>query len=608
MISATSNQTENFNAFLRERQYELDPPCTNTFIPCATVSFIQQTGRVDIRWTEGFLHAAGTSASGKILDEILARAQRDLDRFPKSPRAHTNLGLALINRGQLEEASEEFEAALKLDAGHYVAAVNLARVRVTQGKFDQAKRLYSQMQDRNPSDIAPPMGLAYIIMREGDFLSAIGKLKQVVRLDDKSALARYQLAVAFMALSKPREAITHLRVAASVEVRSPAVHQALAVAYTMSGDLRRAVRSFKAALTLDPVMREAVHGLSDVLLRLEEPENATQLLASYLEKQPDDTRARENLALAYRDQKRYSASRTQLLKVLANVSSGKGDTSRKQTRLMNNIATTYAREGNLEESERWIHKAIEMSPGYHPFPYLNLARTYMKGNHLQKAERTLIECKRSFPEHEGASYLLAACLEQDGRHEAAIEELRLLIGRGRAAADAYSLLGCILIEPMRDWKGALAALKQGYELFPTDTGIINNLAYVHLIRGEVESARSVLASTPSNAPLNVYLTCTNGLLLLWEGNIREGQARYLEAERMARQDDKWDLSRTVIQKMHLELARAYDRGEDLQTALDEVEKGLKIKGGRDVYREDLLSLSMELRSKLEASGKQGRIN
>ena len=77
---------------------------------------------------------------------------------------------------------------------------------------------------------------------------------------------------------------------------------------------------------------------------------------------------------------------------------------------------------------------------------------------------------------------------------------------------------------------------------------------------------------------------------------------------MARQDGKWDLSKTVIQKMHLELARAYDRGEDLQTALNEVEKGLKIKGSKDVYREDLLSLSIELRDKLEDWGKQGRTN
>jgi Flp pilus assembly protein TadD len=376
----------------------------------------------------------------------------------------------------------------------------------------------------------------------------------------------------------------------------------------MSGDLRRAVRSFRAALTLDPVMREAVHGLSNVLLRLEQPENAAQLLTSYLEKQPDDMRARENLALAYKELKRYSASRAQLLKVLANVSSEKGDTTHKQTRLMNNIAASYAREGNLEEGERWINKAIELSPGYHPFPYLNLARIYMKGNHLQKAERTLLECKQRFPEDEEVSYLVAVCLERSGRHEAAIEELRLLIGRGKAQAAAYSLLGSILIEPMRDWKGALTALKQGYELFPKDIEIINNLAYVHLIRGEVASARSILASTPSGAPPNVYLTCTNGLLLLWEGNIREGQARYLEAERMARLDGKWDLSRTVIQKMHLELARACYRGDDLRTAFSEVEKGLKIRAGKDTYREDLLSLSTELRGRLETSDGQSRTN
>jgi Flp pilus assembly protein TadD len=606
MILSTSTPTENFSAFLRERQFELDPPCTNTFIPCAMVSFIQQTGRVDIRWNEGFLHSARTVASGKILDEILSRAQRDVRRFPESARAHTNLGLALINRNQLEDAATEFESALSLDGKHYVAAVNLARVRVVQAQFSQAKELYSEIQESNPADSAPPMGLAYIAMREGDFDGAIAKLKLVLRLDDKSALARYQLAVALLALSKPKEAITHLRVATSIEVRSPAVHQALAVAYTMSGDLRRAVRSFKAALTLDPSMREAVHGLSNVLLRSERPEDATQLLTSYLEKRPDDDTARENLARAYKEQKRYSASRAQLLTVLASVKSRKDDTSHQQTRLMNNIAASYAAEGDLEEGERWINKAIALSPDYHPFPYLNLARFYMRGNQLLKAERTIRDCRQRFPEDQEGCYLMALCQVRQGRSEEAIEELRLLIQGGNAQAGTYSFLASLLMEKMRDWKRALVVLNQGYELFPEDIGIINNLAYAHLSSGEVTMARSILRSVPSSAPPNVYLTCTKGLLLLWEGNIPEGQGRYLEAERMARQDGRWDLAKTVIQKMHLELARAFSRGGDFRSALTEVEKGLKVKSENDSYHEDLLSLSVDLQGK--TANEQNGIN
>src|ERR1700720_2271457 len=143
MILATTIPTHDFSAFSRDRQFELDPPSTNTFIPSATVSLIQETGRLNIQWIEEPAKHLRRAGPERILGDILSRARKDVERFPNSARVHSNLGLALLNTGDFEGAAAEFENALELDTTQYVAMVNLAKVRVFQGKFDEAKALYT---------------------------------------------------------------------------------------------------------------------------------------------------------------------------------------------------------------------------------------------------------------------------------------------------------------------------------------------------------------------------------------------------------------------------------------------------------------------------------
>jgi tetratricopeptide (TPR) repeat protein len=250
------------------------------------------------------------------------------------------------------------------------------------------------------------------------------------------------------------------------------------VAYTMSGDLRHAVRSFRTALTLEPVMREAVHGLSNVLFRLNQFEKVTQLLTPYLEKRPGDLQARENLAFAYHKEKRYSSSRAQLVQALQGLGVQTESTNQRRTWLMHNIAVNFACEGDLEEGERWISKAIALCPNIHPLPYQNLARFYLKGNDLLKAELTLKECGERFPGQAETSFLIAVSLERQGRYDEAIEELQGLVVHETRRSDVYSFLGCMLADIKRDLDAAVDVLKKGFELFPKDLILMNNLAYV----------------------------------------------------------------------------------------------------------------------------------
>src|SRR5207244_1475370 len=109
------------------------------------------------------------------------------------------------------------------------------------------------------------------------------------------AVVRYQYGLVLLSQKYVREAIGQLRLAAREQVRSAAVHQALGVAFAFSNDLRRAARSFKAALTLQPGMLPAFHGLAEVLLQQGKLESASRLLDDHVKSWPKDYTAREIL-------------------------------------------------------------------------------------------------------------------------------------------------------------------------------------------------------------------------------------------------------------------------------------------------------------------------
>jgi hypothetical protein len=96
------------------------------------------------------------------------------------------------------------------------------------------------------------------------------------------------------------------------------------------------------------------------------------------------------------------------------------------------------------------------------------------------------------------------------------------------------------------------------------------------------------------------LAATWGLLYLWEGDIERGSEQYELAERLACEVPQSELRNIVRQKMHLELARAYLRRQDIASAEAEISLGLSVRAGRDIYAQSLMALRNELENPRES--------
>ncbi len=568
-----------------EPEFRVNSPASDHFIAAGPIDVVKSDDEFHLAWREPG-YQVRTREAENFLDDAVARSSRDVDKHPSSPRARTNLGVALMNADQVDEAIREFELALTIDPSHYAALAHLMTARFRRGEVDQAKRLAASLRQQFPADTVGPIMLACIAVRHGQSERAVVVLEDAIRSNQKSPLPRYLLGMVLMARHQNRKAIAHLKAATRLDPHSAAFQRGLGVVYAVHGDLTRAARAFKTSLALSPYAVESICGLAKILMKQGDAESAIQLLSDYLSRHGDDRVVQELLAQAYRTERHFGEVRRHLLQALRSL---EGDESpgavTECARLMNNLGVACLSLSDLTTAEQWFRRSLDLVP--HPTAFKNLHEVCLELHGSKSVRQVVDQWLDNCPQDDDVQVLAAINHAEDGDRQHGIRELRELINRGVVTPRALSGLGALLSDDEGSLDEALDVLREAHDRFPEETGILNNLAYVHLMRGEPNEARKVLENVKvEDCKSSVYLTATWGLLKLWEGDLSAAVEFYSSAAKLASSLGKRMLARTARQKMHLELARHFLLEGDRQKAATEAKKGLLIRGNSK-YQESL---------------------
>lgn len=571
-------------------RFDVPAPRVNPLVASASVSARGERGSVGLRWT-----SPTTAEASRLTDAVdsalIARARQQVGKFPDSSRVRTNLALALMNAGLLEQAACELTAALALDPDNYVTAVALARVQALRGELEQARTLYEGVLARHPGDQTTLASLAYIALQSDDHARAEALLSAALSMDPEQPLSHFLLGVVRLRKGNGEAAIRELRAATRLDVRTAVFHQALGVAYALREDYVRAERSFRAAFTLSPSSPAITYGLCRALIKLNKADEAAGILKPQVERHPHDLEARRLLGLSYLELQKYANARSQLEAILT----GFGDllSVEERARISGDIAATFLFERNLDEAEPRLRRAIEIDLKASALPYENLARLHMWRNEPADALVVLDRAADTFPERQMTRALMSNVYARLDRFADAIAVLRPLYESGNAIVEVYGALSWTYT-----WTGdldnALEVSKAGHSRFSKVPGMVNNLAYTYLRLGQVAEARRVLKSLPRHTELGVELTATRGLLRLWEQDVKGARELYVRASEMAGQAGDRDLARRVRQKMHLEFARFFVRSGDTYAARRELRRGMAVRVKGLSYTRHLEQLEAEL--------------
>jgi Flp pilus assembly protein TadD len=594
MIGTSIDRTE-FTPILPQERFSVDAPSDSPLIAASSLDLTRTEKGVDFSAIRKNEREEAPSVD-RVLRELVGRCKKDLEDHPVSTRMKLNLSLALINAGQFAEAAENLTSLLVIDPLNYAALSSLALLYFNQGEFTKSAELYRQLHSAFPNDPKPLVNLASICLRNQQIIAAAGFLEKAVALDGCEVTAKYLLAMIWIHLCKYTRAIGLLRATLRENGNSAELNQGLAIAYLAAGDFKRADRAFLTCLTINKRMSSAVHGLAFLRLQEHRHNDAVNLLLDHLESEPNDGTSRELLARAYAERGQFTRARNQLLMLVPSETSSDIDVAR-AARLCNNIGYCLAKEGKGNDAEFWLKRSITLnSIPENAAPYTNLGRVLLgegKPKEALEIARRAIQMGVATPD---IRLLESTLLVELQRFDDAIDVLQSLVESGSAPTQAYSDLGWLLGEWREDYASALSVLTEGAKENPRDPFLLNNLAYVHLMRGEVSFARIVLDQINDDKSNETLLTATRGLLRLWEGAIEDGEDLYRRAEVYAFQAGLREVAISIRQKRFLEVAKAHLRNHDPEKAIKYIRNGIQVLGGKRYYHfhDQLVSMSAAL--------------
>jgi len=139
-------------------------------------------------------------------DEELVELQRRVELEPGDATRRVRLGSALFSRGQVEQAREQFEEALRIRPRYATAHYNLGVLLAVTGRDEGAVEHYRKAIAADPGLLSAHFNLANALRRLGEFDEALRQYRNVVQYDPRHAGARTSEALTLIRLHRWDEA------------------------------------------------------------------------------------------------------------------------------------------------------------------------------------------------------------------------------------------------------------------------------------------------------------------------------------------------------------------------------------------------------------------
>jgi protein O-mannosyl-transferase len=168
--------------------------------------------------------------------------------------AHNNLGTALDEKGQTDEAINQYQEALRLKPDFVIAHYNLGTTLVEIGQTDGAISQYQEVLRLNPDFAKACNNLGYLWATRGENLDeAQAMIERAVKLEPKNAEFLDSLGLVLLKLTRPREALEYqLRAIEYVGKPDASLYDHLGDIYAALKLREQAGEAWRKSLSVEP--------------------------------------------------------------------------------------------------------------------------------------------------------------------------------------------------------------------------------------------------------------------------------------------------------------------------------------------------------------------
>lgn len=200
------------------------------------------------------------------------------------------LGVACRQLGEVDQAIAAFEHARTLAPRQPEIYFDLGLLYWKRGDLGNAKRAYRAGLALNPKALSALQNYALILMKTGEYESAIGPLIKLKSEPSLSVPARVGLIECYLKTQQPDQADREADELLRTEISAPADQTKLAGIFLENGATKTAVQLLIHSLKLDPDQDKASATLGFIYLRQKRFAEAAPLLERAVQLDPDSAK------------------------------------------------------------------------------------------------------------------------------------------------------------------------------------------------------------------------------------------------------------------------------------------------------------------------------
>jgi tetratricopeptide (TPR) repeat protein len=212
--------------------------------------------------------------------------------------SHYNLGLALAQKGGLDDAERHYRAALKIKPDYGRARYALANVLAAQGKFEEAIEQYRNVLSGGARAAEAHYYLGNIFAKLNRLGEAVEQYKNSLKVNPNNALVHGSLGHILFRQRKIEDAAAHYRKALEIDPELADVHYGLANVLASRGEFEEAMSQYQTALRINPSYAGAYYNLGTIFARRGQMEEAIRYFRAALKIRPNFADAHESLGRA----------------------------------------------------------------------------------------------------------------------------------------------------------------------------------------------------------------------------------------------------------------------------------------------------------------------
>jgi len=372
------------------------------------------------------------------LDDATGHMEEALKAKPDSPTLLYNLGVAYMEKGDNDKASQLFQNTLEYIKGtaytkvnlamypeiYMGASINLGLIYASNGMYEEAVRVLEEAIRFRPGRLDANWNLGYTYWSMGDLEKTAEQMRKCIELDPDNAEAHNIIGLTYYCKRLYEAALKEFRIAVNLNPdekqytynealvlarmdRYDEVSQSLEKASGLEEgeylrqvyeeqvsinkakklynegynamqrrDLNRAVELFESALKLNPDMLEAHVNLGVCYRTLGDRQKQIHHFEEAIRLKPDMPDVHYNLGLAYSDTGMYPQAIVEFRRSIELGSSSRNAHFK--------LGTTLYKTGNYKDAAAEFEKCLQLSPKWFE-ACLNLGSCYLKTGRLSDA-------------------------------------------------------------------------------------------------------------------------------------------------------------------------------------------------------------------------------